>query len=77
MSDSSQQQGSVELERYIAVSDVSPLPVDEGPMNSLGSLGGVGLNIPLNLEVEGDELDQYLRQAPPINQYPHVSGYNR
>ncbi|CAK9796702.1 Transcription factor SOX-8 [Anthophora plagiata] len=49
--------------RYIEVGE--GLPIEEG----LGSLAGVGLNLPLNLqecEVESNELDQYLRpQMPP------------
>ncbi|XP_031836566.1 transcription factor Sox-9-B isoform X2 [Nomia melanderi] len=55
--------------RYIEVGD--GLPIEEGQLNGLGSLGGVGLNIPLNLqecEVESNELDQYLRpQVPPVH----------
>ncbi|XP_016915390.1 transcription factor Sox-10-like isoform X1 [Apis cerana] len=53
--------------RYIEVGD--GLPIEEGQLNGLGSLAGVGLNLPLNLqecEVESNELDQYLRpQVPP------------
>ncbi|PBC33182.1 Transcription factor Sox-8 [Apis cerana cerana] len=52
---------------YIEVGD--GLPIEEGQLNGLGSLAGVGLNLPLNLqecEVESNELDQYLRpQVPP------------
>ncbi|OAD60717.1 Transcription factor Sox-10 [Eufriesea mexicana] len=55
--------------RYIEVGD--SLPIEEGQLNGLGSLAGVGLNLPLNLqecEVESNELDQYLRpQVPPVH----------
>lgn len=55
--------------RYIEVGD--GLPIEEGQLNGLGSLGGVGLNLPLNLqecEVESNELDQYLRpQVPAVH----------
>ncbi|XP_026671829.1 transcription factor SOX-9-like isoform X2 [Ceratina calcarata] len=57
--------------RYMEVGD--GLPIEEGQLNGLGSLGGVGL-IPLNLqecEVESNELDQYLRpQIPPVHVAP-------
>ncbi|CAL7941214.1 unnamed protein product [Xylocopa violacea] len=60
-----QQQPGVDY-RYIEVGD--GLPIEEGQLNGLGSLGGVGLNLPLNLqecEVESNELDQYLRPQMP------------
>lgn len=63
-----QQQAGVDF-RYIEVGD--GLPIEEGQLNGLASLSGVGLNIPLNLqecEVESNELDQYLRpQVPPVH----------
>ncbi|XP_043252459.1 transcription factor SOX-9-like [Colletes gigas] len=63
-----QQQSGVDY-RYIDVAD--GLPIEEGQLNGLGTLGGVGLNIPLTLqecEVESNELDQYLRpQVPPVH----------
>ncbi|KAK2586303.1 hypothetical protein KPH14_001553 [Odynerus spinipes] len=69
----SPQQSGVDF-RYIEVGD--GLPVEESQLNGLGSLGGVGLNLPLNLqecEVESNELDQYLPpQVPPV-QYPPAS----
>ncbi|XP_015173390.1 PREDICTED: transcription factor SOX-9-like, partial [Polistes dominula] len=65
-----QQQPGVDF-RYIEVGD--GLPVEENQLNGLGSLGGIGLNLPLNLqecEVESNELDQYLPpQVAPV-QYP-------
>ncbi|KZC05681.1 PREDICTED: transcription factor Sox-10-like [Dufourea novaeangliae] len=69
-----QQQSGVDY-RYIEVGD--GLPIEEGQLNGLGSLGGVGLNIPLNLqecEVESNELDQYLRpQVPPVHIPPSTT----
>ncbi|XP_076234642.1 uncharacterized protein LOC143179340 [Calliopsis andreniformis] len=63
-----QQQSGVDF-RCIEVGD--GLPIEEGQLNGLGSLAGVGLNLPLNLqecEVESNELDQYLRpQVPPVH----------
>ncbi|XP_071869862.1 transcription factor Sox-9-B isoform X3 [Bombus fervidus] len=63
-----QHQSGVDF-RYIEVGD--GLPIEEGQLNGLGSLGGVGLNLPLNLqecEVESNELDQYLRpQVPAVH----------
>lgn len=60
-----QQQTGVDF-RYIEVGD--GLPIEEGQLNGLGTLAGVGLNLPLNLqecEVESNELDQYLRPQMP------------
>nr|XP_033336151.1 transcription factor Sox-9-like isoform X1 [Megalopta genalis] len=66
-SESPHQQQSTNVDyRYIEVAD--------NELNGLGSLGGVGLNLPLNLqecEVESNELDQYLRpQVPPVHLPP-------
>ncbi|XP_076292638.1 transcription factor Sox-9-B isoform X2 [Lasioglossum baleicum] len=66
-SESPHQQQSTNVDyRYIEVVD--------GELNGLASLGGVGLNLPLNLqeyEVESNELDQYLKpQAPPVHLPP-------
>lgn len=72
-SDSAHQQPAVDL-RYIEVGD--GLPGEENQLNGLGTLGGLGLNIPVNFqecEVESSELDQYLPpQTAPIHQYPPV-----
>ncbi|XP_012537202.2 transcription factor SOX-9 [Monomorium pharaonis] len=72
-SESSHQQPSVDL-RYIEVGD--GLPSEENQLNGLGTLGGLGLNLPVNFqecEVESNELDQYLPpQTTPIHQYPPV-----
>ncbi|XP_034939092.1 transcription factor Sox-9-A-like isoform X2 [Chelonus insularis] len=79
MSDTSHQQGNVDFNRFIDVIE-PPLPLDEGPMSTLGSLGGVNLNIPLNLqecEVESSELDQYLpSQVLSADQYPPTASAN-
>ncbi|XP_053987624.1 transcription factor Sox-9-B-like isoform X1 [Hylaeus volcanicus] len=61
-----QQQCGVDF-RYIQGGE--ELPIEDGQLNGLGTLGGVGLNIPLNLqecEVESNELDQYLRPQAPL-----------
>ncbi|XP_019885288.1 transcription factor SOX-9 isoform X2 [Camponotus floridanus] len=72
-SDSSHQQPAVDL-RYIEVGD--SLLGEENQLNGLGTLGGLGLNLPVNFqecEVESNELDQYLPpQTTPIHQYPPV-----
>ncbi|KAL6421767.1 hypothetical protein ACFW04_010954 [Cataglyphis niger] len=72
-SDSPHQQPAVDL-RYIEVGD--GLPGEENQLNGLGTLGGLGLNIPVNFqecEVESSELDQYLPpQTAPVHQYPPV-----
>lgn len=72
-SDSSHQQPAVDL-RYIEVGD--GLLGEENQLNGLGTLGGLGLNLPVNFqecEVESNELDQYLPpQTTPIHQYPPV-----
>ena len=51
------------------------LPVEEGQLNNLSSLGGVNLGLPFSLqecEVENSELDQYL--PPPVsNLHPYNS----
>ncbi|XP_008559245.1 transcription factor Sox-8 [Microplitis demolitor] len=68
MSDSSQQHGTVDLSRFIDVTEV-PL-ADEPPISSLSPL--VNLNLPLNLqecEVESSELDQYLPSQLLVHQY--------
>ncbi|XP_034180784.2 uncharacterized protein LOC117604609 isoform X1 [Osmia lignaria lignaria] len=69
-----QQQSNVDF-RYIDVGE--GLPIEEGQLNGLGSLGGVGLNISLNpqeCEVESSELDQYLRpQVPSMHVPPSAS----
>ncbi|KAK0093827.1 hypothetical protein PV326_012544, partial [Microctonus aethiopoides] len=79
VSDSSQQHDLVDLNRYIETTDV-PVTVEESPISSLDSLGGVSLNIPLNLqecEVESSELDQYLpSQGLPLHQYSLVTSAN-
>lgn len=71
--DSPHQQPAVDL-RYIEVGD--GLPGEENQLNGLGTLGGLGLNLPVNFqecEVESNELDQYLPpQTAPIHQYPPV-----
>ncbi|KAK0078954.1 hypothetical protein PV325_001907, partial [Microctonus aethiopoides] len=76
---SSQQHDLVDLNRYIETTDV-PVTVEESPISSLDSLGGVSLNIPLNLqecEVESSELDQYLpSQGLPLHQYSLVTSAN-
>lgn len=61
--------GGVDL-RYIEVGE--GLPVEEGPLSSLSSLGAIGLN----LEVDSGELDQYLPEQVlhPMHQYPATSG---
>ncbi|XP_029671922.1 transcription factor SOX-9-like isoform X2 [Formica exsecta] len=72
-SDSPHQQPAVDL-RYIEVGD--GLSGEENQLNGLGTLGGLGLNLPVNFqecEVESSELDQYLPpQTAPIHQYPPV-----
>lgn len=71
--ESPHQQPTVDL-RYIEVGD--GLPVEENQLNGLSTLGGLGLNLPVNFqecEVESNELDQYLPpQNTPIHQYPAV-----
>jgi hypothetical protein len=68
-----QQPSSVDL-RYIEIGD--GLPGEENQLNGLGTLGGLGLNLPVSFqecEVESNELDQYLpSQTAPIHQYPPV-----
>lgn len=72
-SESPHQQPAVDL-RYIEVGD--GLSGEENQLNGLGTLGGLGLNLPVNFqecEVESNELDQYLPpQTTPIHQYPPV-----
>ncbi|XP_012226749.1 transcription factor SOX-9-like isoform X1 [Linepithema humile] len=72
-SESPHQQPPVDL-RYIEVGD--GLAGEENQLNGLGTLGGLGLNLPVNFqecEVESNELDQYLPpQSAPIHQYPPV-----
>ncbi|XP_071560764.1 transcription factor SOX-9 isoform X1 [Temnothorax nylanderi] len=73
-SESPHQQPAVDL-RYIEVGD--GLPGEENQLNGLGTLGGLGLNLPVNFqecEVESNELDQYLppQTSTPIHQYPPV-----
>lgn len=69
-SSESPHQPAVDL-RYIEVGDGL-----SGEENSLGTLGGLGLNLPVTFqecEVENNELDQYLPpQTAPIHQYPPV-----
>ncbi|CAD6244335.1 GSCOCG00013350001-RA-CDS [Cotesia congregata] len=73
MSDSSQQQSTMDLSRFIDVTEV-PL-AEEPPISSLSPL--VNLNLPLNLqecEVESSELDQYLpQQVLSVHQYQNPS----
>ncbi|KAG8039212.1 hypothetical protein G9C98_003519 [Cotesia typhae] len=69
MSDSSQQQSTMDLSRFI---DATEIPLtEEPPISSLSPL--VNLNLPLNLqecEVESSELDQYLpQQVFAVHQY--------
>lgn len=72
-SESPHQQPAVDL-RYIEVGD--GLAGEGNQLNGLGTLGGLGLNLPVNFqecEVESNELDQYLPpQTAPIHQYPPV-----
>ncbi|XP_003702901.3 transcription factor Sox-9-B isoform X1 [Megachile rotundata] len=68
------QQPNVDF-RYIEVNET--LPIEEGQLNGLGSLGGVGMNIPLTLqecEVESNELDQYLRPQVASMHVPPSTG---
>lgn len=71
LSESPHQQPSIDL-RYIEIGD--GLPGEENQLNGLGTLGGLGLNLPVNFqecEVENNELDQYLpSQTAQIHQYP-------
>ena len=66
--ESNQQHGAGVDLRYIEGSIGEGLPVEEGPLSGLGSLGAIGLN----LEVESSELDQYLpaQVLHPMHQYP-------
>lgn len=64
--------------RYIEVGD--GLPVEEGQLNNLGSLGNpMGLNLPVSLqecEVESSELDQYLPPQGTNGAFQHSSGFS-
>ncbi|XP_063980603.1 transcription factor SOX-10-like [Diachasmimorpha longicaudata] len=78
VSDSSQHHGSVDFNGYIEAND--QIQSEDGPMSSLGSLGGVNLNIPLSLqecEVESSELDQYLPcHTVSVHPYQNVNSNN-
>ncbi|XP_015116832.1 transcription factor SOX-10 [Diachasma alloeum] len=78
VSDSSQHHGSVDFNRYIEGNE--QIQVEDGPMSSLGALGGVNLNIPLSLqecEVESSELDQYLPcHTLSVHQYQNMNSNN-
>ncbi|XP_066594903.1 transcription factor SOX-10-like [Prorops nasuta] len=74
--DAAHQHAGLDL-RYIEVGDGLP-PVEDAQLNSLSSLDGAGLNLPLSFqeyEVESSELDQYLRppQVAQVHQYPSVA----